>query len=170
MTPTATASGTPFTVSSRSAGVGSSVARISRYWPRITTCDFATDSAVIQPAEETKLEASLAKIAEVVKRGEKFMKMTLYVAGHTDTVGTNAKNRKLSLDRARAIAKYFRKKKLTMPIAFAGFGEEVLKVKTADSTDEAGNRRADYVIGPASGAPPFKGPYLKVKAGWQLLR
>ena len=64
------------------------------------------------------------------------MKMRLYVAGHTDTVGPDAKNRKLSLDRARAIAAYFRKKGLTIPIAFAGFGEDVLKVKTADSVDE----------------------------------
>jgi outer membrane protein OmpA-like peptidoglycan-associated protein len=130
---------------------------------------FSTDSAVIEPAEEAKLDASLAKIADVVKRGEKFMKMRLYVAGHTDTVGPGPKNRKLSLDRARAIAGYFRKKGIKLPIAFAGFGEDVLKVKTADNVDERANRRADYVIGPAAGAPPFKGPYLKVQAAWQQL-
>jgi outer membrane protein OmpA-like peptidoglycan-associated protein len=132
--------------------------------------NFSTDSAVIEPGEDKKLDASLAKINDVVKRSEKFMKMRLYVAGHTDTVGANAKNRKLSLDRARAIAGYFRKKGLKLQIAFAGFGEEVLKVKTADSTDERANRRADYVLGPAGGAPPFKGPYLKVKAGWNQLK
>jgi outer membrane protein OmpA-like peptidoglycan-associated protein len=131
---------------------------------------FATDSAVIEPAESSKLDSSVGKIADVVKRSERFMKMTLYVAGHTDTVGPNAKNRKLSLDRARAIAAYFRKAGIKLPIAFAGFGEEVLKVKTADSTDERANRRADYVIGPSAGAPPFKGPYLKAKAEWKRLR
>jgi outer membrane protein OmpA-like peptidoglycan-associated protein len=131
--------------------------------------NFATDSAVIAASEEAKLDASLAKIAEVVKRGEKFMKMRLYIAGHTDTVGPEAKNRKLSLDRARAIAQYFRKKGLALPIAVAGYGEDVLKVKTADGVDERANRRADYVIGPASGAPPFKGPYLKARASWQQL-
>jgi outer membrane protein OmpA-like peptidoglycan-associated protein len=132
--------------------------------------NFRTDSAVIDRSEEAKLDASLAKINEIVKRSERFLKMRLYVAGHTDTVGPDAKNRKLSLDRARAIAKYFRGKGLTLPIAFAGFGEDVLKVKTADEVDERANRRADYVLGPASSAaPPFKGPYLKARATWQPL-
>jgi outer membrane protein OmpA-like peptidoglycan-associated protein len=131
--------------------------------------NFATDSAVIEPAESAKLDASYATIADVVKRSEKFMKMRLYVAGHTDTVGPNAKNMKLSLDRARAIAMYFRKKGVKLPIAFAGFGEEVPKVKTADNADERANRRADYVIGPAAGEPPFKGAYVRVKASWKAL-
>lgn len=127
---------------------------------------FATDSAKIETSEQPKLDASLAKIAEIVKRSEKFIKMRLYVAGHTDTVGASAKNRKLSLDRARAIAAYFRAHGLAVPIAFAGFGEDVLKVKTADNTDERANRRVDYVLGPEGGQPPFKGPYLKAKATW----
>jgi outer membrane protein OmpA-like peptidoglycan-associated protein len=131
--------------------------------------NFATDSAVIEPSESKKLDASVTKIKEVVKRGEKFMKMRLYVAGHTDTVGANAKNRKLSFNRALAIATYFRKRGIAIPIAVAGFGEEVLRVKTADNVDERANRRADYVIGPAAGAPPFKGPYLQVKAVWKQL-
>jgi len=132
--------------------------------------NFATDSAVIEPAEEKKLDASLVKIKEAMQRAEKFMKMRLYVAGHTDTVGNNAKNLKLSNARAASIGAYFRKKGLKIPIAVAGFGEEVLKVKTADNTDERGNRRADYVLGPAGGTPPFKGPYLKVKAAWKQLK
>lgn len=132
--------------------------------------NFNVDSAVVEPAEEAKLDASLSKIAEIVKRSERFLKMRLYVAGHTDTVGPDAKNRKLSQARARAIATYFRRKGLALPIAFAGFGETVLKVKTADGVDERANRRADYVIGPANAAaPPFQGPYLKAKATWQQL-
>ncbi|HEX2690660.1 MAG TPA: OmpA family protein, partial [Kofleriaceae bacterium] len=129
--------------------------------------NFNVDSWVIEPGEEAKLDASLSKIAEVVSRSERFLKMRLYVAGHTDTVGAAAKNRKLSVARARAIAQYFRKKGLTLPIAFAGFGEDVLKVKTPDETDERANRRADYVLGPAgAAAPPFAGPYLKARATW----
>lgn len=131
---------------------------------------FASDSATIETAEEAKLDASVTKIAEIVKRSERFVKMRLYVAGHTDTVGASAKNRKLSLDRARAIAGYFRKHGIALPIAFAGFGEDVLKVKTADNTDERANRRVDYVLGPDGGAPPFKGPYLRAKVGWQTAR
>lgn len=131
--------------------------------------NFATDSAVIEPAERTKLDASLTSIREIVQRSQKFFKPKLFIAGHTDTVGSLAKNRKLSLARARAITIYFRGKGLAIPIAFAGFGEEVPRVKTPDSTAERANRRADYVIGPAAGAPPFKGPYQKVRATWQAL-
>jgi len=132
--------------------------------------NFKTNSSVIEPDEEAKLDASLAKIAGVVKRSKRFIKMTLYVAGHTDTVGTEAKNRTLSLARARAIATYFRRKGLAIPIAYAGFGEDVLKVKTPQETDAPANRRADYVIGPTAAPPPFKGPYLKARAGWNRLR
>jgi outer membrane protein OmpA-like peptidoglycan-associated protein len=131
---------------------------------------FTTDSAKINATETVKLDASLAAINGIIKRSEKYIKMRLYIAGHTDTVGQSAKNRKLSLDRALAIASYFRKAGLKIPIAFAGFGEEVLKVKTADNTDEEANRRVDYVLGPAAGAPPFKGPYLKVKTDWKKLK
>lgn len=132
--------------------------------------NFATNSAAIEPGEEAKLDASLARITEVVRRSEKFVKMQLYVAGHTDTVGPSAKNRALSLDRARAIAAYFRRKGLALPIAVAGFGEQVLRRQTPDETDERVNRRADYVIAPRGAPPPFKGPYLKARVGWQQLR
>lgn len=132
--------------------------------------NFRTDSAKIDADETKKLDASLAKIKEVVARTEKVMPMRLYIAGHTDTVGPGPKNRKLSFDRAAAIATYFRKQGLKIPIAVAGYGEDVLKVKTADNTDERANRRVDYVIGPASGAPPFKGPYLQTRADWKQLK
>ena len=98
------------------------------------------------------------------------MKLRLYVAGHTDTVGPSAKNRTLSLARAEAIGRYFRTKGLDIPIVVAGFGEDVPKVPTPDNTDNRANRRADYVLGPAAGAPPFHGPYLKAHAGWHQLR
>jgi outer membrane protein OmpA-like peptidoglycan-associated protein len=130
---------------------------------------FATDSAVIEPAEEAKLDASLGKITEIVKRSQKLVRMQLYVAGHTDTVGPSARNQALSLARARAIAAYFRRKGLALPVAFAGFGETVLKVGTSDQTDERRNRRADYVIAPVAAPPPFKGPYLKARVAWKRL-
>jgi outer membrane protein OmpA-like peptidoglycan-associated protein len=131
--------------------------------------NFATNSAAIEAGEDAKLDASLDKIGEIVKRSEKFVKMQLYVAGHTDTVGPGAKNLALSLDRARAIAAYFRRKGLALPIAFAGFGEQVPRVKTPDETDERANRRADYVLAPRGAPPPFKGPYLKARATWKQL-
>ncbi|HEY1811771.1 MAG TPA: OmpA family protein [Kofleriaceae bacterium] len=132
--------------------------------------NFATDSSTIEPSEQAKLAASLDKINAIVARTSNFMKLRLYIAGHTDTVGPAAKNLKLSLDRARAIGTYFRANKLAIPIAVAGFGEQVLKVQTPDDTDARANRRADYVLGPEQGQPPFKGPYLKVHASWHGIK
>ncbi|MEO8840255.1 MAG: OmpA family protein [Kofleriaceae bacterium] len=132
--------------------------------------NFATDRADIATSEDGKLASSVTKIQDIVKRSEKFVKMKLYVAGHTDTVGPSAKNQKLSLARAQAIAAYFRKQGIALPIAVAGFGESVLKVPTKDDTDERANRRADYVIGPVGAPPPFTGAYLKARATWVEIR
>ena len=132
--------------------------------------NFRTDSADIDPSEREKLDASLAKIQDVIGKNERFVKLKLYVAGHTDTVGPSAKNRTLSLARARAIATYFRAHGLAIAIVVAGFGEDVLKVQTPDETDERANRRADYVLGPAAGAPPFGGPYRRARATWQPIK
>ena len=132
--------------------------------------NFATDSSVIDESEAKKLDASLEKIVEIQKRAGTFMKMQLYVAGHTDTVGPSDKNQKLSLARATAIGQYFKKHGLAMPIAVAGYGESVLKVQTPDETDNRANRRADYVLGPAGGTPPFRGAYQKVTASWRALK
>ncbi|MFT3692679.1 MAG: OmpA family protein [Kofleriaceae bacterium] len=127
--------------------------------------NFATDSFAIAETEEPKLTASLDKVNDVIKKSEKFVAMQLYVAGHTDTVGSAAKNKKLSLDRARAIATWFRKHGVKLPIVMAGYGEDALKVKTADNVDEAKNRRVDYVIGPVGAQPPFA-----IKASWSELK
>jgi outer membrane protein OmpA-like peptidoglycan-associated protein len=130
--------------------------------------NFDTDSAVVRPAEAGKLDASLERIREVAKKAERFLKVKLYVAGHTDTVGSAQHNRQLSLDRARAIAEYFRKKGLALPIVYEGFGEDVPKVGTADNVDEPRNRRADYVLGAADGQPPFT--YRAAATSWKPVR
>ena len=61
--------------------------------------------------------------------------ITLYIAGHTDTVGSPTHNFKLSQDRARSIASWFRKRGVD-PDLVQGFGETSLAVKTADNIDE----------------------------------
>ena len=89
--------------------------------------NFATDRADIAASEDGKLAASVTKIQDAVNKSEQFVKMKLYVAGHTDTVGPAAKNKKLSLARAQAIAAYFRKAGIALPIAYAGFGRRRLE-------------------------------------------
>jgi outer membrane protein OmpA-like peptidoglycan-associated protein len=131
--------------------------------------EFATNSSDIDSAEEAKLKDSLDKIAKVIARSGGFMALKLYIAGHTDTVGSAKKNRDLSQRRARSIAEYMRAHGVAIPIMVAGFGEEVLKVKTPDKTDMRANRRVDYVLGPASGAPPFGASYQGTGVRWRQL-
>jgi outer membrane protein OmpA-like peptidoglycan-associated protein len=107
---------------------------------------FATNGSTIEKAEQPKLDKSFELIAQTVKRSGRWAELKLYVAGHTDTVGSPAANRALSLERARSISAYFRRKGLRVPILVEGFGEEALKVATPDETDEPQNRRVDYVI------------------------
>jgi outer membrane protein OmpA-like peptidoglycan-associated protein len=127
---------------------------------------FATDSAAVTNAETPKLEASLAKISDALAKHKELTGIKLYIAGHTDTVGTNKYNLALSLKRAQAIASWFRKKGLELPIACEGFGEQALRVATPDNTDEPKNRRVDYILSvedPALHATDFR-------AAWKLLK
>ncbi len=110
---------------------------------------FETGKADVRPSEEAKLDASYKKIVDAVadvRKAEPNLPVRLFIAGHTDTVGSAADNRKLSLARARAIGAWFRDRGLPLPIAYAGFGEDAPKVKTPDNTDEQANRRADYIV------------------------
>ncbi|MEW5739956.1 MAG: OmpA family protein [Myxococcota bacterium] len=100
----------------------------------------------IRPEEQPKLDKSYALIAEAVQKFGSLATLRLYVAGHTDTVGGTQYNRGLSLNRARSIAQYFRKKGLSIAVYYEGFGEEALAVGTPDETEEAKNRRAEYLI------------------------
>jgi outer membrane protein OmpA-like peptidoglycan-associated protein len=107
---------------------------------------FATDSATIESAEAPKLEKSLALIADALAKHRTLGRVTLFIAGHTDTVGNGPYNLKLSQRRAQAIASWFRKRGLRIPIAFEGFGEQALLVATPDETNEPRNRRVDYIL------------------------
>jgi outer membrane protein OmpA-like peptidoglycan-associated protein len=108
---------------------------------------FKTDSADIQDTERPKLEASLQQIsAALAKHKDEFGRPTLFIAGHTDTVGGTAYNFKLSQARAQSIARWFKAHGLRIPVAYEGFGEAALAVKTADNVDEPRNRRVDYIL------------------------
>jgi outer membrane protein OmpA-like peptidoglycan-associated protein len=118
--------------------------------------EFPTGEARIPKDEVPKLEASLEKLAAALERyGELAEGVTVFVAGHTDTVGDAEANLDLSERRARAIGAWFREAGLRVPIRFAGFGESMLLVDTPDATDEPRNRRAEYIV--AIDPPVFEG-------------
>src|SRR5258706_411004 len=84
---------------------------------------------LIDDSEKPKLEASFVKVTEVIAAYKGPGKPTLFIAGHTDTVGAAAYNAQLSRARAQSIASWFRHRGLKIGIAFEGFGESALLVK-----------------------------------------
>jgi outer membrane protein OmpA-like peptidoglycan-associated protein len=108
--------------------------------------NFETNSDVIRASEVPKLEASLQKVTDALSKHKELGKITLFIVGHTDTVGSSEHNMGLSRKRARAIAAWFKSKGLRTPIAYEGLGETSLLVKTADEIDEPRNRRVDYIL------------------------
>lgn len=126
---------------------------------------FETDKSEIRREEQPKLDASAKLIADAFAKARALGPVQLFIAGHTDTVGSDAYNVNLSLLRAQAIATYLRKKGLRLPILFEGFGERALRVGTADETDEPRNRRVDYVL---ALEPPVFGKGMTVR--WKKLR
>ncbi len=125
---------------------------------------FATDSAAIAAAESPKLEASYAKIADALAKHRELGPIKLFIAGHTDTVGNAGYNVKLSQRRAQAIAGWFRKRGLRIPVLFEGFGEHAPLVGTPDEKDEPRNRRVDYILAveePALKATAFRASWKR---------
>lgn len=127
--------------------------------------NFETDSDAIRDSEVPKLQASLDKIKEIANRHKDLPSIALYIAGHTDTVGSPEHNLTLSRKRARSIAAWFRSKGLKMPVSFEGFGEHTPIVKSGDEVAEARNRRVDYIL---SLEPP-RLPSGPVTFGWRGL-
>jgi outer membrane protein OmpA-like peptidoglycan-associated protein len=124
--------------------------------------NFESGKAEIRASEMPKLEKPLDEMIDAAQKYSQLAPIRLFVGGHTDTVGPAANNRALSINRAKALAAFFRKKGLSIPVLFEGFGEDALLVQTADEVAEERNRRADYVISidePTGGA----------KASWKKL-
>jgi outer membrane protein OmpA-like peptidoglycan-associated protein len=107
---------------------------------------FDTDKANILPSEVPKLKDSLERLRAAIERYKDLGKIQLFIAGHTDTVGAPAYNMDLSRRRAQAIAGWFLKNGVTIPVAFEGFGETAPLVETKDEVDEPRNRRVDYIL------------------------
>jgi len=128
--------------------------------------NFATDSAVITPAEAPKLEASLKLINDALAKHRETGEAKLFLVGHTDTVGNQAHNLKLSQARAQSISTWFRKRGVRIPIYYEGLGEQSLLVQTPDETDEPRNRRCEYILRDSS--PPLKA--VGFRPTWKAVR
>lgn len=107
---------------------------------------FDTGKWDVRADQQSKLEKPLAELKKRVERAKPWAPVKVYVLGHTDSVGDAKSNKVLSLNRARAIAHWFRKNGLDVPILYEGFGEHAQKVATKDEAPEEKNRRADYIL------------------------
>ena len=118
-----------------------------------TEVNFDSGKFDIKNKESPKLDEAVAvafhELVALEKANEAAkanLQPKLFIVGHTDTVGPGGSNDKLSNNRAKAIAGYFRNKGIWATIYYAGMGERRLKVETPDQTDEVRNRRAEYFI------------------------
>jgi outer membrane protein OmpA-like peptidoglycan-associated protein len=103
---------------------------------------FETDSSAIKSG----FNSTMDKVADVVLR---YGKTTLTVVGHTDNVGSNDYNQKLSERRAHAVAEYLESKRVNgMRLALSGKGETQPISSNASEAGRQANRRVEIYVEP----------------------
>ena len=86
----------------------------------------------------------LDRIAETMKEN---INLTIEIQGHTDNVGSNEANLKLSQDRAESVRTYLISKKLPANrVTSVGFGESRPLASNDTEDGKAQNRRVEFVI------------------------
>lgn len=101
---------------------------------------FDTDSSAIKPG----FHSTLDKLADVVVR---YGKTTLTIVGHTDNVGANDYNQKLSERRSLSVAQFLESRRVdALRLATAGRGElDPVASNSSDSGRQA-NRRVEIYV------------------------
>lgn len=102
---------------------------------------FELDSSKLRPASRRKVR----QIANSIKESVRYRPVA--VEGHTDSSGTVSYNRRLSLQRARAVANALVEDGLSpRQIAARGFGESRPVASNSDEPGRARNRRVEVII------------------------
>lgn len=106
---------------------------------RLKRVNFRTGTASVP---ETSKEL-IAKVDEIIKKldAEKIV-----VQGHTDSVGSAKVNKRLSKERANAVAKYLSELRGGYKITYYGYGESHPIVSNKTKAGRATNRRVDLVV------------------------
>ena len=103
---------------------------------------FDTNSTSIKPG----FQSTMDKVGDVVVR---YGKTTLTVVGHTDNVGSNDYNQKLSEQRAHSVAQYLEAKRVNpVRLAISGRGEEQPIASNASDAGRQANRRVEIYVEP----------------------
>jgi outer membrane protein OmpA-like peptidoglycan-associated protein len=92
------------------------------------------------------LEDSFFELDRLVTIMNDHPAMVIRIVGHTDNMGTDAYNKKLSEDRAKAVYNYLKEKNLGSRVTSTGYGES--KPIASNDTEEgrAMNRRVEFEI------------------------
>jgi OmpA-OmpF porin, OOP family len=108
--------------------------------PLSFTLYFNTASTEVTPESQPILEALFAEVA-------KRQAVEVQVTGHTDRVGTDANNDRLSLERAEAVRDILVQRGLkTNFIRAVGRGEREPLIPTPDEQPEPRNRRVEVIV------------------------
>jgi outer membrane protein OmpA-like peptidoglycan-associated protein len=108
---------------------------------------FDTNSADIKPGFDTTMD----KLADVVVR---YAKTTLTIVGHTDNVGSEQYNQKLSERRAHSVAQYFESKRVNpVRLAVSGKGESAPIASNNTDSGRQANRRVEIYVEPVVQGP-----------------
>ncbi len=91
----------------------------------------------------TLTKASQKVLKDVVTANGEIKPTSIYVAGHTDSVGKSAYNDKLSAKRASAVAAALGKMGVKSKLDQKSYGETKLAVPTKDNVKEGKNRRVE---------------------------
>lgn len=103
---------------------------------------FETNSADIKSG----FHSTMDKLADVMVR---YGKTTLTVVGHTDDVGSNEYNQRLSERRAHSVARYLEEKRVNaMRLAIAGKGETQPIASNGTEGGRQANRRVEIYVEP----------------------
>ncbi|MBC7458727.1 MAG: OmpA family protein [Bdellovibrionaceae bacterium] len=109
---------------------------------RLKSMNFANGKAEL-PTESMALLSKVSEVAKSLNAKE------IKVEGHTDSVGASDLNKKLSEDRANAVATYFKTNGFEKtPIAAEGYGFEKPIATNKSKNGRAQNRRVDIIITP----------------------
>jgi outer membrane protein OmpA-like peptidoglycan-associated protein len=115
-------------------------AEVKKFSGKIEGITFETGKAIIKPTSFTVLDGAVEVLT-------KFPEVRLEVQGHTDDVGDDAKNLKLSQDRAQAVVDYFVKKGVPAERLVArGYGETKPMVPNDSKANQSLNRRVEFVL------------------------
>ena len=98
-------------------------------------------------AKATLREDSFHELDRILPYFEKFANLKIGLGGHTDSVGSDAANQKLSEDRAKSVRDYLVSKGINSDkIEVTGYGESV--PVASNDTDEGRqlNRRVEFII------------------------